>query len=66
MQESAAVLRADEAALSVRASTKTVIVLALASDGVLPGEKVGRAWRFVHSDLLQYRRGSVRRGAAVS
>jgi excisionase family DNA binding protein len=64
MQEVAEVLTADEAALLLRVSTKTV--LALARGGVLPGEKVGRAWRFVRSDLLHYLRGNARGGAAVS
>lgn len=64
MQEDAEVLTANEAALFLRVSTKTA--LALARDGVLSGEKVGRAWRFVRSDLLQYLHGSARRGAAVS
>lgn len=52
MQEDAAVLTADEAATLLRVSTKTV--LTLARDGSLPGEKVGRAWRFLRSDLLEY------------
>ena len=65
MQEAAEVLTADEAAELLRVSTKTV--LALARQGALPGEKVGRAWRFVRADLLGYLRGQTRRrGAAVS
>lgn len=55
MREDAEVLKADEAAELLRVSTKTV--LTLARDGVLPGEKVGRAWRFVRADLLDYVRG---------
>jgi len=64
MREDAEVLTADEAALLLRVSTKTV--LTLARDGVLPGEKVGRAWRFVRSDLLEHLRGEGRRKAAAS
>ncbi|MBM5552825.1 DNA-binding protein, partial [Klebsiella quasipneumoniae] len=33
-------------------------VLSLANAGSLPGEKVGRAWRFLRSDVLGYVRGS--------
>lgn len=55
MTEEPEVLTADEAAELLRVSTKTI--LALARDGTLPGEKVGRAWRFVRSDLLAYLRG---------
>jgi len=52
------VLTAEEAAELLRVSTKTV--LSLARDGSLPGEKVGRAWRFVRTDLLDYVRGGNR------
>lgn len=62
MQEDAEVLTADEAAHLLRVSTKTV--LTLAREGVLPGEKVGRAWRFVRADLLEHLRGGNRRKAA--
>lgn len=58
------VLTAEEAASLLRVSTKTV--LTLARDGVLPGEKVGRAWRFVRADLLDYLRGNTRRGVVAS
>jgi len=58
------VLTAEEAASLLRVSTKTV--LTLARDGVLPGEKVGRAWRFVRADLLDYLRGTTRRGVVAS
>jgi excisionase family DNA binding protein len=58
MQEVAEVLTADEAAQLLRVSIKTV--LALAREGALPGEKVGRAWRFVRADLLDYLRGQKR------
>jgi excisionase family DNA binding protein len=58
------ILTADEAAHLLRVSTKTI--LALAREGVLPGEKVGRAWRFVRADLLDYLRGNGRRSAAAS
>lgn len=56
MVEEQEVLTADEAASLLRVSTKTV--LALARAGALPGEKVGRAWRFVRSDVLDYVRGT--------
>jgi excisionase family DNA binding protein len=56
MREDEEVLTADEAALLLRVSTKTI--LALARQGTIPGEKVGRAWRFVRSDLIAYVRGS--------
>lgn len=56
MAEDHEVLTTDEAAALLRVSTKTV--LALARSGSLPGEKVGRAWRFVKSDVLAYVRGS--------
>lgn len=64
MQEDKEVLTAEEAALLLRVSTKTI--LALARAGVLPGEKVGRAWRFVRADLLEYVRGGNRHKAAAS
>jgi excisionase family DNA binding protein len=65
MREDAEVMTADEAAELLRVSTKTI--LALARDGSLPGEKVGRAWRFLRADLLNYVRGqSGRRDAAAS
>jgi excisionase family DNA binding protein len=57
MPEDHEVLTAEEAAALLRVSTKTV--LALARAGSLPGEKVGRAWRFVRSDVLAYVRGSL-------
>jgi excisionase family DNA binding protein len=52
------VLTTEEAADLLRVSTKTI--LALARRGELPGEKVGRAWRFLRADLLNYVRGSGR------
>lgn len=52
MPEVAEVLTADEAADLLRVSTRTV--LALARDGALPGTKVGRAWRFLRTDLVAY------------
>ena len=54
MAEEQEVLTAEEAAALLRVSTKT----ALARAGSLPGEKVGRAWRFVRSDVLDYVRGA--------
>jgi excisionase family DNA binding protein len=58
MTDIAEVLTAEEAADLLRVSTKTV--LTLARDGNLPGEKVGRAWRFLRSDLLNYVGGNKR------
>jgi excisionase family DNA binding protein len=55
MAEDAEVLTAEEAAELLRVSTKTI--LGLARSGALPGEKVGRAWRFLRVDLLAYVRG---------
>lgn len=62
MPEDNEVLTADEAAALLRVSTKTVLSLARA--GSLPGEKVGRAWRFVKSDVLAYVRGSLPQAGA--
>lgn len=64
MREDAEVLTADEAAHLLRVSTKTVLILA--RDGVLPGKMVGRAWRFVRSDLIEHLRGDGRRKAAAA
>jgi excisionase family DNA binding protein len=64
MAEDAEVLTTDEAADLLRVSTKTI--LALARDGSLPGEKVGRAWRFLRSDLLNYLHGDRRRTQAAA
>jgi excisionase family DNA binding protein len=58
MPEDIEVLTTEEAAELLRVSTKTI--LTLARDGALPGEKVGRAWRFLRTDLLNYVRGSRR------
>lgn len=55
MGEEHEVLTTEEAAALLRVSTKTV--LALAREGTLPGEKVGRAWRFLRSDILAVVRG---------
>ncbi|KLR61497.1 DNA-binding protein, excisionase family [Actinobacteria bacterium IMCC26207] len=52
MAEDAEVLTAEEAADLLRVSTKTV--LTLARDGALPGTKVGRAWRFLRTDLVAF------------
>lgn len=57
MPEDREVLTTEEAAALLRVSTKTV--LALARAGLLRGEKVGRAWRFVRSDVLAYVRGAL-------
>ncbi len=64
MTEDAEVLTTEEAAELLRVSTKTV--LTLARDGALPGEKVGRAWRFLRTDLLDYVRGSHRNRSNVA
>jgi len=56
MQEDATVLTAAEAAELLRVSTKTV--LSMAREGVLPGTKVGRSWRFLGTDLLSYVHGT--------
>jgi excisionase family DNA binding protein len=56
MQEDATVLTAAEAAELLRVSTKTV--LSMAREGVLPGTKVGRSWRFLRTDLLSYVHGT--------
>lgn len=45
------VLTAEEAAALLKVSTKTL--LRLARSGDLPGQKVGRAWRFVRGDLVE-------------
>lgn len=55
MTEEHEVLTTQEAASLLRVSTKTV--LTLAREGSLPGEKVGRAWRFLRSDVLAVVRG---------
>ncbi len=62
MAEDVEVLTTEEAASLLRVSTKTV--LALARQGSLPGEKVGRAWRFLRSDLLGYLHGAAGGAAA--
>lgn len=59
MAEELQVLTTEEAADLLRVSSKTI--LALARDGSIPGEKVGRAWRFLRSDLLKYVHGEGRR-----
>ncbi|MFP3881928.1 MAG: helix-turn-helix domain-containing protein [Actinomycetota bacterium] len=44
------VLTADEAARLLKLSKKTL--LRLARDGTIPGNKIGRVWRFRRSQLL--------------
>lgn len=57
MPEVSEILTTDEAAELLKVSTKTV--LALAREGDLRGAKVGRAWRFVRADVVEYvRHGS--------
>jgi excisionase family DNA binding protein len=58
MAEELQVLTTEEAADLLRVSSKTI--LSLARDGSIPGEKVGRAWRFLRSDLLEYVHGGRR------
>lgn len=58
LKEDPDVLTAEEAAALLRVSTKTL--LALAREGEVPGEKVGRAWRFLRAELLGYLRGTGR------
>ena len=64
MPEVEEVLTTEEAADLLRVSTKTI--LGLVSRGTLPGRKVGRAWRFLRSDLVAYVHGGRGQGAAVS
>ncbi len=56
MAEQQEVLTATEAAALLRVSSKTL--LTLARSGAIQGEKVGRAWRFLRSDVLAYVRGA--------
>lgn len=53
--ESKEILDAAEAAAVLRVSVKTL--LRLAREGKLVGRKVGREWRFCHSDVLGFVRG---------
>jgi excisionase family DNA binding protein len=46
------ILTSEEASALLKVSNKTI--LKLARDGELPGQKVGRAWRFCRSELLAY------------
>ena len=46
------ILTAEQAADLLQVSTRTI--LQLARDGGLPGQKVGRAWRFCRVDVLAY------------
>ncbi len=62
--ETLEVLTTEEAAAFLRVSVKTV--LALVRDGRLPGTKVGRAWRFLRADLLNYLHGQEPRPAEES
>jgi excisionase family DNA binding protein len=64
MTEDTEVLTTEEAAEFLRVSTKTI--LALARQGDLPGEKVGRAWRFLRAELLDYLRGRQRSAPQAS
>jgi excisionase family DNA binding protein len=62
MAEDPEILTTEEAADLLRVSTKTV--LALARAGALPGTKVGRAWRFLRADLVNYVHGHKHRQQA--
>ena len=64
MPEVEEVLTTEEAADLPRVSTKTI--LGLASRGMLPGRKVGSAWRFHRHGLVAYVHGARGKGAAVS
>jgi excisionase family DNA binding protein len=55
MQEADEVLRAEESARVLHVGPRAVF--ALARSGTLPGEKVGRAWRLVRTDMIVYVRG---------
>ena len=55
MPEEHEFLTADEDAALRRVSTKTV--RSLVREGTLSGDKVGRAWRFLRSDVLELVRG---------
>jgi excisionase family DNA binding protein len=46
------ILTVEEASALLRVSSKTI--LRLAREGALPGQKVGRAWRFCRSELVAY------------
>lgn len=50
------ILTAEEAAGLLKVSTKTLLRLARSHE--VPASKVGRAWRFVRSDLLLYCAGN--------
>lgn len=53
------ILTADEAAKFLKISRKTLYKLAAA--GGLRGRKVGRGWRFIKRELLQYLSGQPRK-----
>lgn len=46
------ILTVEEASALFRVSSKTILRLARA--GAIPGQKVGRAWRFCRSELVAY------------
>ena len=50
--EPSEVLTADEAAAYLRVSKKTIYRLVIA--GKVPGQKVGRSWRFRQADLVAF------------
>lgn len=55
------VLTADDAARVLRVSAKTV--KRMAGDGRIPGQRVGRAWRFSKVAVLDWLAGSERQSA---
>ena len=46
------ILTCNEACALLKVSNKTL--LKLARDGDVPGQKIGRAWRFCRSELVAY------------
>jgi excisionase family DNA binding protein len=59
--EAEEVLTADDVALLLRVSPKTV--KRMAGDGRMPGQRVGRAWRFSKAAVLDWLASSDRRSA---
>lgn len=55
------ILTADEAAVFLKVSVKTL--LRLARSGDLPASKIGRSWRFVRGDLVRFCGGEPRRAS---
>lgn len=57
-------LTTEKAAGLLRVSTKTILTMGW--DGSLPGEKGGRAWRFLRADLVESLRGDHRRATETA